>query len=874
MSRVVAATSAAALALAAATVLPAHAAGAGSDDSHRVTPTPAFTSGLRVSVPGSRPADVALDFLAQRRGTYGIARPHADLHPVGTTTDAGQTAVRLAQTYHGIPVLGAQYIVRMRDRGDHAVVTGSSGHYFAGLAVPTLTTVTRSGAVLVVRRDLRTSVDSMEVHDRGPVVLPFGAGVLTRHLTVTGRSVLTGLPVRKEVYVAAGRSRPVLSYDSIDLDGPVDAAGTGFHGALDLNAYQSGATYLLRDVTRGNGIDTYDAGGADVMRFFTGRPKGRVVSSTTTSFPAASNEYGALDAHWGAAKVYDFYQSLGRAGLDGEGGPIRSYVGVTAGGDDFPNAFWDGREMVYGTGGYGYKPFAASLDVVGHEMTHGVVQYTAGLLGFGQSGALNEAVADYFGNSIENATLGIGTHSPLDGLMGQDLCVHLARDKCSDRNLDAVRTTRQFFGDPMDGGGVHANSTIVSGAFWQLRRIFLPAALTDSPSEEAAEAVADHRADEVMYRALTAYLTPLSDFLDARTAVVAAATDLAASPEELAGIRQSFDERGVTTGWEQRDLHLDSTVLYGGMSLGDGLSVARDHWAIADMGQLGDQLPGVYVGDLQGDHHRRLSPAADLVYDQPATDGRSVAWSAVDPATGRTRIQVRSLTGGHVRTLAAYRNALIWSMSHDGASTAWDVATRRGESVVVQRPNGRRHVVAVNRSHYVGKVAVLGHQVVWSENPTSRREPARVLSYDSRSGRTRVLASVRSEGRAPAAIFGPVLTARHLFYGADHGARSMRAALVRADRSGRHRHTVLASSSRHAPLAPELTASDTAVTFSTMQSWHLYQVAASGGSVHRVSCAKGPQQMPAAGSGRRVVWTELSTGDDDLVTRPGPVGAC
>jgi bacillolysin len=826
------------------------------------TRTPTFTSGLSATVHQARPTDAALTFLEDRQAEYAIPQPKADLQPVGTTSTRGQTAVRLAQSYHGIPVLGAEYVVRMHDRGDHAVVTGSSGRYFTGLDVDLGAGVDSSMAALVAEHDLRRTVRDLQVHDDGLAVVPFGSGVLTRHLTVTGADVRTGLPARKELFVAAGRSRPVLSYDGIDYDQPVSTTGAGFHGsALPIEATRTSTAYVLHDSTRGDGITTLDAGGADVNRFFGSAPKGRVVSSPTVPFPASTNAHGAIDAHWGAARVYDFYAGLGRDGLDGHGGEIRSYVDVTADGGDFPNAFWDGREMVYGNGGYGYKPFAAALDVVGHEMTHGVVEHTAGLLGFGQSGALNEGIADYFGNSIENETLGIGVNDPRDGLMGQDLCLHRTPQRCAERNLDRVRTTRQFFGDPLDSGGVHANSTIVSGAFWQLRRIF------------GGDQAADHRADEVMYTALTQYLTPLSDFLDARRAVLHAAADLHATPDELGQIREAFDVRGVHAGWERRDLHVDSRPLYPGMSLGAGLSVAHGRWAIVDMGPEGLRLPTVFVGALHVTRHRILSPSGPVAYDTPAIDGRAVAWSATDLRTGRTRVQVRSVNGGPVRTLASYPRAMVWGLAMDGRTVAWDVGTRHGEHLVVQRPGGHRHVVPVPRSHFIGKVAVRGHLVVWSDNSLHRRDAARLIAYNARTGSTRVLASVHSSGPLPAAIYGPALSPHRVYYAADRSLRSLHAEVVRIDRSGRE-HVIIPASSRHAPIFPELTASDTAVTFDTMSSWHLYQVSASGGPLRRVSCATGPQMGPVAGAGKRVVWTELTTGDDDLVTRARPAGNC
>lgn len=824
------------------------------------TDTPTLTTGLHVVVDRAHPAAAAVRFLATHRARFGIDRPGTDLQPVDTAAAAGETAVRFQQRFHGVPVLGGQYVVRMRDRGDHAVVLGSSGHFFTGLDPAAAPTPSRDRAALLARRQLSRTVRHLRVRDRGPSVLPFGTGVLTRHVTVTGENRLTGLPVRRELFVAAGRVAPVLSYSDLDLmtgDVPVHTTGAGFHGpALPLDAVQQPTgDYALVDL--GRDIVTRDAHGADVNAFLNGHGRSTLVTSPTTPF--TTNKYGAVDAHWGAEQVYDFYAGLGRQGLDGNGGAIVSVVGVSDAGGPLPNAFWDGREMVYGTGGDGYRPFAASLDVVGHEMTHAVVQHTSGLLSFGQSGALNEAVADYFGNAIENQTEGIGPDSPLDGLMGQDLCLHRAPAQCADRNLDKVRTTTQVVGNGNDLGGVHANSQIVSGAFWAVRGI-----------------LGNERADRVMYAVMTHYLTPLADFLDARGAVLAAAADPHvgnASADELARIRSAFDVRGVTEGWERTAAGLDGLRLYPSLSYGGQVSVGGDRWVITDAGPLGDRLPSVYAGSVRHSGHRRISPDSRAIYDVPSTDGRLVAWSA-STFDGTTRVQVRPFSGGRVRTLARYRSALVLSTAVDHGTVAWHVLTRHHDQVVVRSPGGRTRTVVARRGHYLNAPDVLGRQMIWVDGGRRVHSGVQLMSMNLRNGHVRVLARVTAAGRLPAEIDQPTLTTRHVFFAADRGIRGLRAGIVRIDRSGRHRHTLVSDRSRHAPVLPQLAASDSAVTFGSYVSEKLLQVPARGGATRRVSCSHGLQALPAAGRGARVVWLDFSAGEQDLVTRARPAGRC
>src|SRR5947207_15848414 len=95
--------------------------------------------------------------------------------------------------------------------------------------------------------------------------------------------------------------------------------------------------------------------------------------------------------------TYDFYQNAyNRNSVDGRGLRLDSTVHYD---QQFDNAFWDGRQMVYGDGDRVlFDRFTKCIDVVGHELTHGVTQYTAGLSYHGQSGALNESISDVFGD--------------------------------------------------------------------------------------------------------------------------------------------------------------------------------------------------------------------------------------------------------------------------------------------------------------------------------------------------------------------------------------------------------------------------------------------------------------------------------------------
>ncbi|XNR95375.1 M4 family metallopeptidase [Streptomyces sp. R-74717] len=107
-------------------------------------------------------------------------------------------------------------------------------------------------------------------------------------------------------------------------------------------------------------------------------------------------------------------------------------------------------------------------------MTHGVTEHSAGLIYLNQSGALNEAISDYFGNAMETADKGVTMSDPTSGLIGEYLCNGTKPlEECALRDLDDGRNAQTDY-EPItldiDNGGVHSNSTIVGGALWDIRK--------------------------------------------------------------------------------------------------------------------------------------------------------------------------------------------------------------------------------------------------------------------------------------------------------------------------------------------------------------------------------------------------------------------
>jgi Zn-dependent metalloprotease len=249
----------------------------------------------------------------------------------------------------------------------------------------------------------------------------------------------------------------------------------------------------------------------------------------------------------GLGATFDLYEQVyERNSIDGAGLPLKASVHY---GKDYDNAFWDGTQMVFGDGdGEVFTGFTGSLSVIGHELTHGVTENTAGLAYQGQSGALNESISDVFGALTEQYSLGqtaeqaswlIGAGIFTDAVQGVALRSMkapgtaydddvLGKDPQPDHMRDYVETSD-------DNGGVHINSGIPNRAFY-----LVASALGGNAWEHAGV---------VWYRTLTGgSLSASADFAAfARATLAVAQAEYGEDSKEADAVRSAWTEVGVTT---------------------------------------------------------------------------------------------------------------------------------------------------------------------------------------------------------------------------------------------------------------------------------------------------------------------------------------
>jgi Zn-dependent metalloprotease len=281
--------------------------------------------------------------------------------------------------------------------------------------------------------------------------------------------------------------------------------------------------------------ETYDAKGSEF-------PKGGLGTLVRKEGSAASGDVAVDAAHDNAGIVHDFYkQVLGRDSIDGAGMVLKSVVHY---GKNFNNAYWDGEKMTYGDGdGKVFKPLSQGLDVVGHEMTHGVTERTSGLNYQGQSGALNESWSDVFGELIEQWHENKAGFSSPDGAKAGDWLI--GEDVFTPGTAgDALRSMKSpgtaYKGDPQpgnmkdykkmsdDNGGVHVNSGIPNKAAY-----------------EAAVRIGGEKVAKVWYKAMTDYLRSNATFADAANATLSAAKDLYGEGDVMNAIKDAWTGVGI-----------------------------------------------------------------------------------------------------------------------------------------------------------------------------------------------------------------------------------------------------------------------------------------------------------------------------------------
>lgn len=298
--------------------------------------------------------------------------------------------------------------------------------------------------------------------------------------------------------------------------------------------------YQLKGMTENGGIiETSDFNNVTILAFIFGFYSTSPFYSTDTLYNF-NDETAAVSAHWAAEQAFEYYFKVhGRNSYDNAGSTITSIVRIDV---NMNNAFWSGYYKVLGFGdGSNNNPYV-ELDVVGHELTHGVVEYEANLAYFNESGALNESFADIFGQSIEFHSLG----ESINWQIGGHIIDGGIRDMSNPnkKNQPDTYMGNLWYDGIDDNGGVHINSGVQN--FWFYLLSNGGSGINDYGLSYSIEPIGVNTASKIAYRNLTEYLSYTSDFLDARIGSLLATEDLYGRNSAIySEVDQAWDAVGV-----------------------------------------------------------------------------------------------------------------------------------------------------------------------------------------------------------------------------------------------------------------------------------------------------------------------------------------
>ncbi|WP_405558620.1 M4 family metallopeptidase [Streptomyces canus] len=479
----------------------------------------------------------AASVLADRASALGLTSAQ-DTKVRDVIVDAdGTQHVRYDRTYRQLPVLGGDFVVHLAPDGAYKSSSRATKSAISLSSVTPLLSAPKAAdlaANALKAANLGETLKKLTAKPQLVVDALHGAPKLAWQTNAAAQDSL-GNPVARTVLTDARTGAQIDAWDSIE-----QAAGDGkslYSGTVSLQTTQSGSTYQLKDATRGNTY-TGDAANKTDLCFLTIC----ISRAPSTVFTDADNHWGtgatadrataAVDAQYGTDVTWDYYKNVhGRNGIggDGKGSYNRVHYGT-----NYNNAFWDDSCfcMTYGDGDGTQLGPLVSLDVAGHEMSHGVTSKTAALTYSGESGGLNEATSDIFGtlvefyagNSSDTGDYLIGEKIVRSGF-GRDALRYMDKPSKDGSSADSWSSS-------VGNLDVHYSSGVANHFAYLLAEgsgaKTVNGVSYNSPTSNGSTVtgIGRDKLGAIWYRALTVYMTSSTNYAGARTATLNAAKDL------------------------------------------------------------------------------------------------------------------------------------------------------------------------------------------------------------------------------------------------------------------------------------------------------------------------------------------------------------
>lgn len=486
------------------------------------------------------------------RSAPGLVRLAAGEDLVATSAlgeKSGERHVRMDRTYKGLPVLGGDLVAHLDADGE---VDAVSQTLTTPLSVSTSPKVSAAKARSATARTLPQGVTlDKKAAPTLAVDTTHGAPRLVWDV-LSGGVRENGTPSRLHTWVDATTGAVLGSADDIH---EVDGTGNSLYGgSVTIQTTSANGSFQLKDATRGNSQVNDMNNRTDPFwctLFGIGCSAGTLFTDADNVWGTGTNanrQSAAVDAAYGQAKTWDYFKNAhGRNGIwnTGKGSPSRVHYG-----NAYVNAFWDGKQMTYGDGdGTTYGPLV-SLDVAGHEMSHGVTENSADLTYSGESGGLNEATSDIFGSMVEFGAA--NANDPGDYYIGEEFDLAKGTGFRRMDNPSADGKSVNCWSSTVKDLDVHYSSGVGNHFFYLLaegsgsKAIGGKAHSSTTCDGSTLTGIGRDAAAKIWYRALTVYMTSSTNYSGARVATIKAATDLhGASSTQVAAVTTAWDAVSV-----------------------------------------------------------------------------------------------------------------------------------------------------------------------------------------------------------------------------------------------------------------------------------------------------------------------------------------
>lgn len=462
--------------------------------------------------------------------------------------DLGMKHYRFYQTWQNIPVDRSMYVVHTKD----GKISGFTGEIITAFpqdmpaAVPSISREDAlNAAIRVVNAKEYMWQNKQREQDLKEVLKNENASYypdaklvwFSNSETINPRSlklaykvdVYANVPLSRAYYFIDARTGKLLGKE--DLIHTSDAVGTGntlYSGTQTIHSDYYNGSYRLRDYTRGNGVITRKGN-------VSGKPD---YTNSSANWNLSGQDRNAMDVHWGVEMTYDYYKvNFNRNSLDNKGFALTSYVNVSGTTD---NAYWDGSTMNFGKRS-GSTNGVTGIDVTGHELTHGVTQYTCNLTYSYESGAMNESMSDIMGKSVQF----FAKPGDINWRLSNDMN-WIIRDMSNPNYVGQPDTYKgtYWYNGASDNGGVHTNSGVGNFMFYLL--VNGGSGTNDIGNSYTVSGIGQAKAQQIIYRTQTVYLFSSAKYADWRTACISAATDLyGAGSNEVTQVQNAWYAVGI-----------------------------------------------------------------------------------------------------------------------------------------------------------------------------------------------------------------------------------------------------------------------------------------------------------------------------------------